>query len=303
MKPYKSYQYLKGTSMTSRDKEELGSDFWNEGKFNNYVLPHLKLAPEQSFVDMGCNAGLHLKMAEELGFGALGVDTDKKAIERGKKWRDDHGFKYQIIDSEMNEIIDDLPVVDYTVFINAHYYLMVNEFLEYLDKLRRKTRYCIIVTDEKNRLNRCWASADNETIRSYFREWEEVGFIGEKELKGKHARKLTSHCFKSPWVDKIELDKLDSSNHVQDDFCAELDEGKDYKDTKYYKIIKPYRKNWSEEKINNWFQGRVDHYFSIKGEGLRTPIIVDQKNEIVDGNHRYAAIRHLGFKQIFIEKV
>ena len=303
MKPYRNYQYLEGTEMTSRDKEELGSDFWNEGKFNNYVKPHLKLAPEQSFVDMGCNAGLHLKMAEELGFGALGVDSDKEAVERGCKWRDEHGFNYQIVQAKLNEIVEQLPVVDYTVFINAHYYLTVNEFLEYLDKSRRKTRYCIIVTDEKNHMNRCWASADEKVIRSYFREWEEVGYIGEKELKGQHARKLTSLCFKSPWVDKIDLDKLDSSNHVQDDFCKELDEGKDYTDTKYFKIIKKYRKKWSEERLHNWFQKRIDNYLNIRESGLRTPIIIDQDDKILDGNHRFAAIRNLGFKQIYVEKV
>lgn len=300
MKPYETYQYLEGTQRTKRDMEEIGSDFWNEGKFNNFVRPFLK--ETGTLVDMGCNAGLHLKMAEDMGFRAIGVDSNRTSIERGRKWRDSHGYKYRMIHEKMEDVIDQLPIVDYTVFINAHYYMTVNDFLDYLDKLQYKTRYCIIVTDEKNHINRCWASADITTIRSYFRHWKEVGSVGILPQKGKHARKLQSICFKSD-IELYPIDKLDSSNHVQDEFCGELDEGKHYKDTKYYYIMKRYRKKWSEERLHKWFEKRVDTYNDIKENGLREPIIVDQKDEILDGNHRYAAIRNLGFSKIYIRRV
>jgi len=297
MKPYENYQQFPDEQLTERGKEEQGSPFWGEGKFNNFVKPFLK--EKGSLVDMGCNAGLFLKMAEDIGYQAIGVDSNKGAVEKGLKWRDDNGYKYQIIRDEM--IKADLPIVDYTLFVNAHYYITVNDFLDYLDKLQYKTRYCVIVTDKKNHLNRCWASAEVEDIRSYFRNWQEVGFIDELPQEGKHARRLKSLCFKSQ-IEKCSVEKLDSSNHVQDEFCAELDEGKHYTQTRYYRILRPYRKNWSEEKLNRWMGERVRVYEDIKKNGLKTPIIVDKEDKILDGNHRYAIIRHLK-RDLFIRKV
>lgn len=303
MKPYETYQNL-GDKLTERDKLEEGSMFWNEGKWDNFVKPLITEDPiGLSLVDMGCNAGLHLKCAEDMGFNSIGVDSNDGAIIRGMKWRDDNGYKYKIIKKSMEGVIDELPIVDYTTFINSHYYITVNDFLDYLDKLQYKTRYCIIVTDKKNHINRCWASAEEDVIRSYFRNWKEVGFIGEKPLIGENARRLKSLCFKSPWLDISPISKLDSSNHVQDTFYPELDKGKEYHTTKYYWIMERYRKKWSKEKLDSWFEDRVKIYEDIKKNGLKKPIIIDKQDLILDGNHRYAMIRTIGFKNIFTIKV
>jgi len=82
-----------------------------------------------------------------------------------------------------------------------------------------------------------------------------------------------------------------------------LDKGRHYTETKYYRILKRYRKRWSEKHLNEWTEERIKNYESIKNNGLRVPIIIDKNNEILDGNHRYAAMRHLGHKEIFTIKV
>lgn len=303
MKPYETYQRLEGEPLTERDHQELGSNFWNEGKFNNFVKPLLEEGEEQIFVDMGCNAGLHLKMAEDMGLKAIGVDSNDGAIERGEKWRDKNGGTYRFVKSDMNKCIDDLPVVDYTVFINAHYYFDIVDWLEYLDKLQSKTRFCIIVTTHKNHVNRCWAKADIDSIKRYFKTWTNAGFIDELPLEGEHARRLWGLKFRSPYIEKAKIEDLDSSNHVQDEFWKELDEGKHYKDTKYYYVLKRYRKKWSEEQLHRFIEKKIAIYESIKKDGLKTAIIVDKNNEILDGNHRYAMMRNLGFKYIYIRRV
>ena len=304
MKPYSSYQCLKGTPMTDRDVKEQGSKFWNEGKWENFIKPFLPDGKDLNFVDMGCNAGLFLKLAEDMGFKALGVDFDKDAVDRGEVWRDSNGGKYDFYRLALNESIEKLPLSDYTVLANSHYYFTINDFLDYLDKLKFKTRYCIVVTDEKRHLNRCWASANVEDIRRFYREWEEVGFIDLIDPTGDPSpRKLRSLCFKSKFLEKVPVDSLDSSNHVQDGFYSELDKGTEYKKTRYYRIMKPYRKNWSEKRLNNWFQERVDLYQSVKKEGVKTPLIVDNDDKILDGNHRYSMLKSLGNKDIFIRRV
>lgn len=304
MKPYDVYQYLEGTPMTERDKLEKDSPFWNEGKWNNFVKPFLPQdTKEMILIDMGCNAGLFLAMAEDMGFQAIGVDSSKEAVAKGIKWRDEHKKRYKLILSDLKGCIDSLPVADYTVLANAHYYFTVNDFLDYLDKLQYKTRYCIVVTDEKHHLNRCWASADIEDIRSFYKGWEETGFIDVLPQTGGNPRKLRSLCFKSRYIDKSPIDKLDSSNHVQDDFYAEWESGIDYPKTKYYKILTKYRAKWGIEKLNRWIEERIKVYESIKKDGMKTPIIIDKNNRILDGNHRYAMMRTLGYKNIFTRKV
>jgi hypothetical protein len=307
MKPFESYQLLDGETMTDRDKKQVGSKFWGKGKWDNFVLPHLPTDYNQlSLVDMGCNAGLFLRFAKDLGFNqVIGVDSNTEAINRGIEWRDKHGYKYELIKSEMEKAIDILPIVDYTVLSNAHYYFTINNWIDYLDKLRLKTRFVIIVTADKHHINRCWASADVESIRNYFKDWEEVSFVDELPLEGDpDPRRLWSLCFKNPNIERVSIESLDSSNHVQDEFYKELDSGKSYSQTKYYKIIEKYRRaKWSPDRLERWFNERVELYEKIKKEGQTQPILVDGGVLILDGNHRYSMLKSLGNKYVFIRRV
>lgn len=319
MKKYEVYQCLKGEEMSDRDKKEEHSKFWGVGKWNNFVLPFLpKDGTDQILIDMGCNKGLFLQLAEDMGFVAIGVDSNPGAIESGKKWRDEHGYKYDLRQFGIEHCIDTLPMADYTVLANAHYYFTVNDWLEYVDKLQYKTRFVIIVTDEKHHLNRCWASADIEDVRSVFKNWDEVGHIGVLSQNDPSPRKLQAVCFKSRFIERVPIEQLDASNHVQDEFWKEIDAGKSYKDTRYYRILVKYRKNWEPGRLDTWFQERIRNYESIKKDGLRTPLIVERtlvqqkdkqgilqppKYRILDGNHRYSGLLHLGYKSVFVRKI
>jgi len=288
--------------MTARDRLERDSAFWNDGKWTNFVLPFLpEDCGELVFIDMGCNAGVFLNLAEEMGFGqVIGVDSNEVAVKRGLAWRDEHGKHYQIRHEEMESCA--LPVADYTVLANVHYYFHIEDWLAYLDKLQYKTRYCIVVTTDRHVRQRCWPKADLVSIRRYFKGWEETGFIDELPLEGNHARKLWGLCFKSPFIERVPIDSLDCGNHVQDKFYAELDAGKDFKRTRYYRILKPYRKNWSEEKLDNWVRALIATYEDVKKNGLINPLIVSD-DLVLDGNHRYRMMKHLGHKSVLVRKI
>lgn len=308
MKPYATYQHLDGEPFTERDKKQIGSKFWNQGKWDNFVAPHLPEHGEgMTLVDMGCNAGLFLRFAEDRGFKAIGIDSNIESVTRGRKWAKEHGYSYEIKHDTIEKCLKDLPIVDYTVLANAHYYFTINDWMEYLDAIKLKTRYVIIVTAEKKHINRCWASADVPSIRNYFKDWREVSFVDELPLEGDpDPRRLWSLCFESPIIEKMSVDSIDSSNHVQDDFYAELDSGKHFSETKYYGIIKKYRRDkWSTERLNKWFQERVEVYNDVKQNGQKKPILIDAFKEgwLVDGNHRFAMLRTLGNKEVFVRKV
>lgn len=308
MKPFESYQYLNGTEMTERDKLEVGSKFWNKGKWDNFILPFLPAeCGDMTFVDMGCNAGLFLKYAEEKGFRqVLGVDFNEEAVKRGAQWRDQQGSHYRFLLGRMEEALEQLPVADYTLLANAHYYFTINDFLDYLDKLIYKTRYCIIVTAEKHHGNRCWAGADLDSIRRYFKQWKETAFIDELPTEGDPMpRRLWGLCFRSPILDRVPNESLDCGNHVQDEFYSQLDQGIEYHQTKYYAILKPYRlrkHGWSQEKLDEWFEERISVYESVKKEGLLKPVLVGPGEKILDGNHRFAMLRTLGLKTVMIRR-
>jgi hypothetical protein len=253
---------------------------------------------------MGCNAGLFLLLAEEKGFGrVVGVDSNETAVRRGEAYRDKLGMHYQFRLSKMEAVIDTLPLADYTVLANAHYYFTINDWLDYLDKLQYKTRYCIIVTAEKRSKQRCWASADVPDIRTYFKTWKEVGFVDQLPLEGDPMpRRLWGLCFESPHLEKFPVDALDSGNHVQDQFYSQLDEGINYVDTRYYHILKKYRERWGERRLNRWFEERMAVYADIKLNGQIRPIYVGEGDRILDGNHKHAMLRTLGFKNVFIRR-
>ncbi len=300
MKAYTTYQYLEGEPMTERDMQETGSPFWNAGKWKNFVAPFLPAdCSGLTLVDMGCNAGLFLKLAEDLGFRAIGVDDNKEAVQRGLAWRDKNGSGYQMIQARMEDCIDGLPVADYTILANTHYYFRIEDWLDYLDKLQHKTIHCIVVTDEKRLVNRCWASPDTEAIRKCFKNWDEVGFVDVLPAEGAHSRKLRSLCFRSRSISKIPVDSLDSSNHVQDRFWAQLDAGTHYKETGYYRILRKYRAKWGEAYLDRWIERKGALYEDVKANGLKRAVIADTAGRILDGNHRYSMWRNLGHGDIF----
>lgn len=297
MKPFATYQCL-GELLTDRDKKEQGSKFWNEGKWNNFVLPFLK--EKGTLIDMGCNAGLFLKLAEDIGFKAVGVDSNEEAVNRGAEWRDKNGGNYKFLLGPMEGCLDELPMADYTVLANAHYYFYIKDWLEYLDKLRFKTRYCIIVTTEKMNRQISMASADPGMVRKYFKDWEEVGFIDALPTEGDPSpRKLYGLCFKS----KVErVSELDCGNHVQDGFYADIDKGVGYHKTRYYRILKPYRKKWTQEQLDEFMLGKIALFRSVKENGQLRPVIVGENNRILDGNHLYCILKYLG-EDVLVRRV
>jgi hypothetical protein len=318
MKAYEKYQHLEGEPLEGRDIKESTSNFWGEGKWNNFVKPFLvhnglsswsenmpfsENHNGQILVDMGCNKGLFLKMAEDMGFNAIGVDSNEGAVQTGNDWAENHGYKYKILKYGIENCIDTLPLADYTVLANAHYYFTVNDWLEYLDKLQYKTRYVIIVTDEKRHMNKCWASADVKDIREVFKNWDEVGFVDTLSQDDPAPRKLRSLCFKSRFIDKISVDKIANPDPAREMFYIQLGSGKEWQDTDYYEFLKDYRKDWGEERLTKWVQERIINYYSIYDIGLSKPIIVDSRYNILDGNHRFAVLKSLGFKNIFIRKI
>jgi len=310
MKKFSEYQHLEG-ELIGREKKEVDSKFWGKGKWDNFVLPLLpKRCEDMVLADMGCNAGLFLKFAEVKGFNrVLGIDSDSDAVHKGLDYKKRKGYKYEMRFGEMSDA--DFPLADYTIFVNAHYYLNISEFVLLLDKLRNRTRYCLIVSGDKQTYPHIASSRAND-IRNYFEDWKEVdGVYAIDGSNDPSPRNLWTLAFQSPTLKRVSMKGLDCGNYVQSSFYQQLDDGMDYKKTKYYKIIRAYRLNknpeslsiWTEDQLHEFFERKIDLYEDIKARGLMQPIIVNSIGKILDGNHRFMMLKHLGHRTILIREI
>jgi len=303
MKKFETYQYLEGELMTERDKQEVGSKFWNEGKWNNFIKPHLSHIEKDIFIDIGCNAGLFLKLAKEYGFNeVIGVEPNKVAYNKAIK------FGHKVINKEIENCLEELPVADVTLLANAHYYIKNEDWLIYLDRLKEKTKYCIIVTVKK-KPNEKYAPSDVDGIQKDFKDWNQISATHIPKDDTPHSRELHTLCFQNPLLDRVDINSLDNGNNQQRNFLDELDKGIDPFKTNYYRRLKSYRRHngskqemWSKERLTEYMNERVELYKNVKENGLIDPILVGDENRIKDGNHRHEIIRHLGYKSILIKK-
>jgi len=306
MKDFSVYQHLPGQPMTSRDIKEAKSKFWGRGKWDNFILPLLpEDCSDMTLIDMGSNAGLFLGYAKEKGFSkVIGIESDKKAVEKGLEHHD-YDLRHEYVEEA------ELPLADYILFVNVHYYINIGDFIPLLDRLRNRTRYCLVVSGNKRTYPHIASSRAND-LRKYFKDWNEVKGVDRIDGTGDPSpRKLWTLAFQSPTLKRVSMDKLDCGNHVQEGFYEAIDKGIDYRNTRYFKIIKPYRlkKNrrslsvWTEEQLHEFFEKKIYIYKSVKNDGLEEPIIINSAGKILDGNHRFMMLKHLGHKTILVREV
>ena len=177
----KYYQNLNIPGETTHEKiARKDSHYWNEGKWNNFIAPFLpENCEDMTFVDVGCNNGLFLKMAKDRGFrDVIGIEKDKGAFDRAVKYKKYIGYDYKLLHREVGRdfSFDELPVADFTLLSNVHYYFPLGDWIRYLDKLQYKTCYCLIISSFLYKESENWKpKASISGVRWDFRNWEEVG--------------------------------------------------------------------------------------------------------------------------------
>ena len=317
----KLYQNIKidGQDLGRNPKKKY-SKFWNEGKWDTFINPLLpEDCADMTFVEVGCNAGLFLKMAEKKGFrDVVGFDKSRSTIKEGVRYRDSLGLKYKIlyrtVDHNFN--FDEIPVADVTVLSTVHYYFTLNDWLKYLDQLQYKTQYCLIVSRHLKKTNHWVPSTEFSDIRLYFKDWKEIGAICDISSKRDpypRDEELYSLMFESRLkrrkIDDIYIKNVRLGRSTQ---CAKRmiiplkklakevaqNDTINVLNTEFYKEHIDRRDKKRHKNARKFVQEKIDVMYDVKHNGLKEPLLVQLSGQISDGGHRLAILKEMGYKSV-----
>ena len=308
------------------DNSRKKSAFFNEGKWSNFIDPLLpKECQEMTLVEMGCSAGLFLRMAKEKGFkNVVGVEKSKRACLAGEEYKKQYGLEYKIINRSIDDLFDfnELPMADVTLLANIHYHIKLPDLLIYLDRLEHKTIYALVVSVMEKDVH--WKPERGiEGLRNYFKNWEEVKMINVLSVNNDpHPRTMFSMLFKSkierrniddiytfPKNESVKIYKNDANFTISllpNDLAERVSKSDDvdYKDTLYWKKRERVRiQKKSDKEMVDFIQGKIEMMKDIKKNGQRNPILIKDNNRIYDGWHRLSILKYLGSKSVIVRIV
>ena len=320
-------KYHQNVTIDGRDQpaeyaNRKGSNFFNEGKWRNFIEPLLPPDPEDmTFVEIGCNAGLFLKLATEYGFrDVVGVEADIDACRMAEYYRDRHGLGYRVLNYTVGKDFDwdELPCADVVLLANVHYYVPLNEFLPFLDRMRWKAVECVVVSRDMRDRKHGHPLPDIESLRLYFRDWECLRVLqtSSNMLEGDpHPRRVHSLLFRS----QLQRQPIGFHTKAWHDYpkqrelieLARAGGEPDLRDTENWRYWaqrkqadKEGRKDrWTDEQVMAHVRRRYDLARDIMENGMKEPILVRPDRVGIDGGNRAAILRLLGYKSVIVRVV
>ena len=291
------------------------SAFFNEGKWRNFIEPLLPEDPEdRTFVEIGCNVGLFLRLATEYGFrDVVGVEASADACAMAEKYRDAHGMDYKVLNRTVGKdfSFDELPVADVVLLSNMHYYILMRDFLPFLDKLVHKTINCIVVSRQMRDKKHGHPLPDMDSLRIMFQDWETMHVLQttNKMLDGDpHRRRVHSLLFRS----RLQRQPINYHTRMGHDYPKHqelidiVQEGREVnlEDTLNWQYWARRKKGrWNREQIRTHVQYRLDFVRDMLENGMKEPILVRPDRIGIDGGNRASVLRLLGYGSIIVRVV
>jgi len=290
---------IEGLEVTYEDPKRKDSKFWNEGKWRNFIEP--LLPPErETFIEIGCNAGLFLKLATDAGFKrVIGIEANSQI---------------------KTLVLDELPLADVVLLANTHYYLTIPMLARLVDGLRNRALYCIVVSALARRRSGN-ALYDLRSARGYFSDWREMKVIEGLDEEGDPAPRVRMYgvLFKGN-LDALDVEstwglweKAVSGAHrhkraalpaALEQFFGKVLAGEDFdvEDTLLY----DYWATRAPKKGTEWRRGFLEYKRrlaeDIRDNGMREPVYYDRKGELLDGGHRLVIAKELGYKHVLVRR-
>jgi len=312
---------IDGEEQPAEYRNRKDSAFFNEGKWKNFIAPLLPEDPlDRTFIEIGCNCGLFLKLATEYGFSrVIGVEADPDACAMAERYRDANGMDYKILNRTVGIDFDwdELPCADVVLMANMHYYIPLNEFLLFLDRMRWKTIYCLVVSRRMRDKKHGHPLSDIDALRLYFDEWEILRIIDTSSRmleSDPHPRRVHSMLFRS----RLQRQPIEYHTKMWHDYPKQrelidiVSEGRAFipqqtMNWDYWVERKQTKKRgssaWSDEEILTYVQHRYNLVKDIYENGMKEPIIVRPDRIGIDGGNRASILRLLGHRSIIVRIV
>ena len=321
------YQHLEvgGEAFSKPKPDRAQSRFWNEGKWQTFIDPLLpEDCTDQTFVEMGCNAGLFLKLAVDKGYRrVVGVEKDRTPVKEGLRYRDATGYDYEILKRKLGGSfgengtfdIDELPVADLTLMSTFHYYIDINAWMKYLDVLKAKSCYVLLVSRPDLKEEHWRALASYAAVIGYFVDWQELGKVENiSQADDPKPRDLYSVLFKSPLIRRVTIDEIDVRERPDDpmyvamlDLAGRVAGGQDFDPftTDYYRAWKERKvAKWSEKTLRTFVQMKADVMTDVRLTGLKDPLVVQRDGlKLCDGGHRLAMLEAMGYRSAIVREI
>jgi hypothetical protein len=321
-----TYQVLKlpgGTHFTRPRPDREASRFWNEGRWRTFVEPLLpKATPDMTFVEMGSDCGLYLKMASDYGFGrAIGIEKNRTPVRIGREWRDTIGGDWKLLKRKLGGAfgeagtfdLGELPVADVTLMSCWHYYIDINAWMRYLDRLVSKTCYVLVVSRPELDNGHWMAQADLPSVLGYFDGWgcaRWIPHLQSAELADDpKPRPLYAILLQSPVVERVPIADVDVGGRMQDE-TAELAsliarcDTFDPMQTAFAERWRERKPRWSDRTLRRFVEGKVAAMESVRDDGLKEALVVQQDTmKLSDGGHRLAVLKALGHQSVIVRPV
>ncbi len=198
--------------------------FYNKGKWNHFIRPLIPFSPEgKSFVECGCNAGLYLLLAAELGFAKVsGYEGDDGWYQQARfvvdhycRSRPDVYRRISLQHLRIGRTGDgansncnihsscsplewsDLPNTDLTLLANVLYWIDRHSASRYIHELARTSLFSIVVSVNGS-YKRGGPCSLEEVRRAFKEDWQELQNISSPDLQdGERGRDMFSILFRS----------------------------------------------------------------------------------------------------------
>lgn len=310
--------FIDGVDIVYEDINRKNSKFWNEGKWDNFIKPLLTDIDRGSFMEIGSNAGLFLKMAEDEDFKKItGIEASGRRVREAKLYKKSVGGNYSFFRQTVNSnfSLEQSHLQDVILLSNTHYYLPIADFMKLVDQMRSRSVYCIVVSCLARKLPGN-AVSDIGSVRGYFRDWQEIKLVDGVDPQGDPSPRpymygvLFKGALKKKPIDKILMrwrEGIKPVNGVVTDtlspafieFYKKVLSGEkfDFKNTLYYKFLKKERPQYNTEEF---MAKKRDLALDIQKNGLKNPIFFDRTDTLIDGLTRLFIMKELGHKNIFV---
>jgi len=312
------YQTVDIEGAVFEDVNRKYSKFWNEGKWYTFIEPLLPQYHRGTFIEIGCNAGLFLKMARNKGFKrVIGVEGNNRIFPQALKYRESVNGDYELVNQMVGLDLDlhALPIADVVLMSNVHYYFPVGVFSRLVDELRTRTLYCIIVSARAKRRSGN-ALYDLKSVAGYFRDWDMNAPIMDVDTDGDPCPRpdMFSICFNGgltpinideyygEWweASKVPGHKSRELAPAMYDFFVRVidDEMVFLEDTLFYDYWRKREPKRSHEWVCNWLRYKAQLAKDIRDNGMKYPIYLDRNHKMLDGIHRLCIAKILDYGHI-----